>query len=57
LVLIYVINEQSFGWTIQFHWPVGLLLGALGLIYVSSVAAGVYPARMGVRMDAAEGVR
>ena len=22
LVLIFVINKQSFGWTIQFHWPV-----------------------------------
>ena len=29
LVLIYVINKQSFGWTIQFHWPVALLLFAL----------------------------
>ncbi len=23
LVLIYVINKQSFGWTIQFHPPLG----------------------------------
>ncbi len=22
LILIYVINKQSFGWTIRFHWPV-----------------------------------
>src|SRR5205814_5250993 len=21
LILIYVVNKQSFGWTIQFHWP------------------------------------
>ena len=26
-ILIYVINKQSFGWTIQFHWPTGVLLG------------------------------
>ena len=28
LLLVFVINKQSFGWTIQFHWPVGVLLGA-----------------------------
>jgi putative ABC transport system permease protein len=28
LVLVFVINEQSFGWTIRFHWPVAMLLGA-----------------------------
>ena len=27
LLLIFVINKQSFGWTIQFHWPVAVLLG------------------------------
>ena len=26
LLLIFVINKQSFGWTIQFHWPVTVLL-------------------------------
>ena len=25
LLLVFVINKQSFGWTIQFHWPVGVL--------------------------------
>src|SRR5579883_1725566 len=29
LVLIYVVNKQSFGWTIQFHPPALLLGGAL----------------------------
>ena len=29
LVLIYVVNKQSFGWTIQFHPPGALLGGAL----------------------------
>ena len=29
LLLIFVINKQSFGWTIRFHWPVAVLLGAL----------------------------
>ncbi|MEO8127007.1 MAG: ABC transporter permease, partial [Bryobacteraceae bacterium] len=54
LLLIYVINKQSFGWTIQFHWPVAVLLGALSLVYVATVAAGLYPARLAMRMNPIE---
>ena len=46
LLLIFVINKQSFGWTIQFHWPVAVLLGALTVVYVATVLAGFYPARI-----------
>jgi putative ABC transport system permease protein len=54
LVLIYVINKQSFGWTIQFHWPVALLVAALTLIYVATLLAGIYPARLAVRLKPIE---
>ena len=54
LVLIYVINKQSFGWTIQFHWPVALLVAALSLIYVATVLAGIYPARLAARLNPIE---
>jgi putative ABC transport system permease protein len=54
LVLIFVINRQSFGWTIQFHWPVAILIAALTGVYASTVAAGLYPARMGVRLNPIE---
>ncbi len=54
LVLIYVINKQSFGWTIQFHWPVALLVSALTLIYVATLLAGIYPARLAVRLNPIE---
>ena len=56
LILIYVINVQSFGWTIQFHWPVAKLLGALGLVYLSSVLAGLYPARVAAQLNPIEAV-
>lgn len=56
LILIYVINVQSFGWTIQFHWPIVLLVGALGLVYASSVLAGLYPARVAARLNPVEAV-
>jgi len=56
LVLIYVINKQSFGWTIRFHWPVAILLGALSVVYVATVLAGLYPARVAVRLNPLEAV-
>ncbi|HEX5483248.1 MAG TPA: FtsX-like permease family protein [Terriglobia bacterium] len=57
LILIFVINKQSFGWTIQFHWPVAVLVGAILIIYASTLAAGFYPARLGARLDPIEAVR
>jgi putative ABC transport system permease protein len=56
LVLIYVINKQSFGWTIRFHWPVAVLLGAIGVVYVATVLAGLYPAQVAVRLNPLEAV-
>jgi putative ABC transport system permease protein len=54
LLLIFVINKQSFGWTIQFHWPVAVLLGSLTLVYVATVLAGFYPARVATRLNPIE---
>jgi putative ABC transport system permease protein len=51
LLLIYVVNKQSFGWTIQFHSPRGLLAGALLLVWCATVLAGLYPARVASRLD------
>jgi putative ABC transport system permease protein len=54
LLLIYVINKQSFGWTIQFHWPIAVLLGALSIVYVATIVAGLYPARIATRLNPIE---
>lgn len=56
LILIYVINKQSFGWTIRFHWPVAVLLGALTMVYAATVLAGLYPARVAVGLNPVEAV-
>jgi putative ABC transport system permease protein len=45
LLLVYVINVQSFGWTLQFHVPVWFLLQMSGLILLATAVAGIYPAR------------
>lgn len=50
LLLIRVINKQSFGWTIQFHWPVAVLLGALSTVYIATILSGLYPARTATRL-------
>jgi len=56
LILIYVINKQSFGWTIRFHWPVAVLLLAISVVYVATVLAGLYPAQVAVWLDPIEAV-
>jgi putative ABC transport system permease protein len=54
LILIFVINKQSFGWTLRFHWPVGVLVGALSTVYAATVLAGIYPARVAERLNPIE---
>ena len=54
LLLIFVVNKQSFGWTIQFHPPVGLLSAALLLVWSATVLAGLYPARIAARLNPSE---
>ena len=46
LILIFVINVQSFGWTIQFHLPVMFLVQSSLVILGATVLAGLYPARL-----------
>lgn len=54
LVLIYVINKQSFGWTIRFHWPVAILFAALTVVYLATVLSALYPAQVAVRLNPLE---
>jgi putative ABC transport system permease protein len=56
LILIFVINKQSFGWTIRFHLPVAVLLGAISMVYLATVLAGLYPARVAVGLNPLEAV-
>ena len=51
LLLIYVINVQSFGWTIQFHAPLPFLAQSTLAILVATTIAGLYPARLAGRFD------
>ena len=50
LVLIYVINVQSFGWTIQFHLPVAFLVQSSIAVVIATSIAGIYPAQRAAQL-------
>ena len=56
-VNLLVLHKQSFGWSVQLHWPVAFLAGALAVILAASVASGLYPARIGARLNPVEVLR
>lgn len=57
LILIFVINKQSFGWTIPFHWSFMIYLKTLGIIVLGSILSGWIPAVMAVRRRLQEMIR
>ncbi|HTU01339.1 MAG TPA: FtsX-like permease family protein [Candidatus Sulfotelmatobacter sp.] len=57
LILIYVINKQSFGWTIQFALHGRLLVEYALLTLIASLAAALFPAWRASRLRIAEAVR
>jgi putative ABC transport system permease protein len=56
-ILIYVINKQSFGWTIAFHTPVRLIVASLAVTFVASLLAGLVPSRLARRIDLATAMK
>lgn len=57
IVLIYVINVQSFGWTIQFHFPVAFVVQSTLFVFMASGLFGLYPAVRAASVDALQTVR
>jgi putative ABC transport system permease protein len=56
-ILIYVINKQSFGWTIEFHTPATLIAASLAVTFLASTLAGLVPARIAGRIDFASAIK
>ncbi|MEM7536437.1 MAG: FtsX-like permease family protein [Chloroflexota bacterium] len=53
LILIYIINLRSFGWTLEMQLSTQEFVEAFGVALVSALLAGIYPAwRMGLTQPA-----
>jgi len=57
VLLIYVINKQSFGWTIQFSIPLWSLIESWLIVMFTSIGAGFIPARRAAKMNVVESLR
>jgi putative ABC transport system permease protein len=56
-VLIYVINKQSFGWTIEFHSPVALVSASVAVTFAAALIAGILPSRLAGRIEPAAALK
>jgi len=57
VVLVKVVNLQSFGWSLQLDWPWLELLRLAGALAVACLAAGLAPALAAGRLEPAEVLR
>jgi putative ABC transport system permease protein len=56
-VMIFVINERAFGWTLDMQLDVGVLGQALALALAAALLAGIYPALRMSRISPAAAMR
>ncbi|MCE3234141.1 MAG: conserved rane protein of unknown function [Vampirovibrio sp.] len=56
-LLIYVINKQSFGWTIRFELPLAFLIQSFLLVMATSILSGLIPARLAAKTPAPEVIK
>jgi putative ABC transport system permease protein len=57
LILVFIVNPQSFHWTMQLHMPWGLLAGVAGLLLVSASVTALAAGRYVVSGTAVQAVR
>jgi len=57
MVLVFVLNKQSFGWTIQFVLPGWFFVQSLGTILLATIIAGLYPAELAKSIDPIQSIR
>src|SRR6185295_780889 len=57
LVLVYVVNRQSFNWSMQLHPPYGLLLALTSILVLLAIATAVVSGREAMGMGPVRAVR
>ena len=57
LILVFVVNPQSFHWTMQLHMPWGMLFAVAALLLVSAALTALASGRFAVSGDAVRAVR
>jgi len=57
LILVYIINRRSFGWTLQMQVLPEPFLLAFGVALTAALLAGIYPARRMSKIMAADAIR
>jgi len=57
MVLLFVINVRSFGWTMQFYFIPNEFIQAFTVAVIASMAAGLYPAYRITRLAVARALR
>ncbi len=56
-MLILVINQRAFGWSMEHHFPLAVLFAAFGTALSSAILAALYPAWRLARAPIASGLR
>lgn len=56
-LLIYVINKQSFSWTIRFELPLAFLIQSFLLVMATSIISGLIPARLASQTPAPQVIK
>ncbi len=57
LILVYVINRRSFGWTLQLQFSAEPFVQAFAIAVLAALLAGLIPARRMARRNISEGMR
>jgi putative ABC transport system permease protein len=56
-ILIFVINKQSFGWTIEFHTPLRTIAISCAVTFLAAALAGIVPSRLAAKINLAAAVK
>ena len=57
LILVFIINRRSFGWTLQMQVTLEPFVQAFAIAFLAAILAGLYPALRITKRNTAEAIR